>query len=140
MVVACLPQFSETATGHGVVHVPSRSMNAEQWLAGYRDRLTELQARTLRAQDALAAAEATVTSPDGAVTVTVNPAGALRALVLSERTATMTRTALAAAVLATAQTAQGRAASAAMAAVAPLLGQDSEAMSVLRSHFPRAER
>jgi hypothetical protein len=115
-------------------------MNAEQWLAGYRDRLTELQARTVRARDALAAAEATVTSPDGAVTVTVNPAGALRSLVLAERTATMSRSALAAAVLATAQAAQARAARAAVDAVAPVLGGDSAALGALRSHFPQDER
>jgi DNA-binding protein YbaB len=115
-------------------------MNAEHWLAGYRDRLAQLQARTLRAQDELAAAEATVTSPDGAVTVTVNPAGALRGLVLAERTATMSRSTLAAAVLATAQQAQGRAARVAMDAMAPVLGEDSEAMRILRSHFPGAER
>jgi DNA-binding protein YbaB len=109
-------------------------VDGEEWLAGYRDRLTALRARTERAQDALAHAEATVTSPDGAVTVTVNPAGALSSLVLSERTTTMTRAQLAAAVLATARTAQQEAGQRAMTAVAPILGgEDSEAMRVLRS-------
>ncbi|HZG92334.1 MAG TPA: YbaB/EbfC family nucleoid-associated protein, partial [Pseudonocardia sp.] len=96
-------------------------MNGEEWLAGYRDRLTDLRARTARAQDALARAEATVTSPDGAVTVTVGPTGALRGLVLAERTAGLSRTQLAAAVLATARTAQDRAAREAVDAAAPLL-------------------
>src|SRR3954466_3937456 len=103
-------------------------MNGEEWLAGYRDRLAALRARTERAQDALAHAEATVTSSDGAVTVTVNPAGALQRLVLSERTTVMTRVQLAAVVLATARTAHHEAAQRAMAAVAPMLGgEGSEA-------------
>jgi DNA-binding protein YbaB len=114
-------------------------MNGEEWLAGYRDRLAALRARTERAQDALAHAEATVTSPDGAVTVTVNPAGALRRLVLSERTTGMTRVQLAAAVLATAHTAQQEAAERAMSAVAPVLGgEGSEAMRTLRSNLGAA--
>jgi DNA-binding protein YbaB len=110
-------------------------MNGEEWLAGYRDRLAALRARTERAQDALAHAEATVTSPDGAVTVTVNPAGALQHLALSERTTGMTRVQLAAAVLATARAAQEEAARRALAAVSPLLGDDSEAMKVLRGNL-----
>jgi DNA-binding protein YbaB len=109
-------------------------VDGEEWLTGYRDRLTTLRARTERAQDALAHAEATVTSPDGAVTVTVNPAGALSSLVLSERTTTMTRAQLAAAVLETARTAQEAAAGQALAAVTPLLGENSPALAVLRSH------
>jgi DNA-binding protein YbaB len=113
-------------------------MNGEEWLAGYRDRLAALRARTERAQDALAHAEATVTSPDGAITVTVNPAGALQRLVLSERSTGMTRVQLAAAVLATARTAQQEAAERAMAAVAPVLGEGSEAMRALRSNLGAA--
>jgi DNA-binding protein YbaB len=111
-------------------------MSGEEWLAGYRDRLAELRARSDRAQDALAHAEATVSSPDGAVTVTVNPAGALQRLVLSERTTGMTRVQLAAAVLATARTAHQEAARRAVDAVAPVLGgEGSEAVRVLRSNL-----
>jgi DNA-binding protein YbaB len=115
-------------------------MNGEEWLAGYRDRLAALRARTERAQDALAHAEATVTSPDGAVTVTVNPAGALQRLVLAEKTTGMTRVQLAAAVLATARTARQEASQRAMSAVAPILGgEDSDAMRALRSSIGAAE-
>jgi DNA-binding protein YbaB len=111
-------------------------MSGEEWLAGYRDRLAALRARTERAQDALAHAEATVTSPDGAVTVTVNPTGALQRLVLSEKSTGMTRVQLAAAVVATARTAHQEAAGRAMVAVSPLLGgDDSGAMQVLRSNL-----
>ncbi|MGI9001886.1 MAG: YbaB/EbfC family nucleoid-associated protein [Pseudonocardia sp.] len=111
-------------------------MDAEQWLAAYRERLTEIGARAARAREELAGVEATASSRDGAVTVTVNPAGALRRLVLSERSEALTRTQLAAAVLATAAQAQGAAARQATAAVAPLIGEDSETMRLLRTHLP----
>ncbi|WP_214405993.1 YbaB/EbfC family nucleoid-associated protein [Pseudonocardia lacus] len=110
-------------------------MDAEEWLAGYRTRLAELEARAGRAQDALARAGATATSPDGAVTVTVDPVGGLRALVLSDRTAQMTRTQLAAAIVATAATARHEAAAEAVAVMAPLLGDGSAAMRMLRGHL-----
>jgi DNA-binding protein YbaB len=111
-------------------------VDAQEWLAGYRDRLAEIGARAGRAQDALARAEATATSPDGAVTVTVDPAGGLRGLVLAERTAGMSRTQLAAAIVATAGAARRGAAEAAVAAMAPLLGGAALAQRLLREHLP----
>lgn len=117
-------------------------MDAEEWLAGYRTRLAELEARSGRVQDALARAGATATSPDGAVAVTVDPAGGLRELVLSDRTSQMTRTQLAAAIVATAAAARHDAAVEAVAVMAPLLGEGSRAMDLLRGHLtagpPRA--
>jgi hypothetical protein len=114
--------------------------NPQEWLAGYRDRLDQLGARTARAQEALAHAEATATSPDGVVTATVDPAGALRALVLSERSANLSRTDLAAAIVATARIAQNRAARQAADAVAPLLDEHSEAMRLMRDRVDGGTR
>jgi hypothetical protein len=111
-------------------------MNAEQWLADYRDRLTDIGARAQRAQDALARAEATVTSPDGAVTATVDAGGGLRSLVLADRTAQMRPEQLAAAIVATAATARRAAAEGAIAAVSPLLGADSPAVRMMRDSLP----
>jgi hypothetical protein len=111
-------------------------MDGEQWLTSYQEGLREFGARAAQAQNALAGICATVTSRDGAVSVTVNPAGALQRLVLSERTEGMSRVQLAAAVLATARQAQGEAARQATDAVAPLIGADAEAMRMLRSHLP----
>jgi DNA-binding protein YbaB len=114
-------------------------MDGELWLASYQERLRNIGARAAKARQALVGVEATASSRDGAVTVTVNPAGALQRLVLSERTEAMTRVQLAAAVLATAREAQGRAAREATEAVAPLIGTDSAAMRVLREHLPVAD-
>lgn len=114
-------------------------MDGEQWLASYRGRLTDMGTRAARAQEALAGVSATASSRDGAVTVTVNPVGALQRLSLGERSEGMSRVQLAAAVLATAQQAQADAARQAAAAVAPLIGENSEAMRALRSYLPVTE-
>ena len=111
-------------------------MDGRAWLAAYEDRLQDVGGRAQRAQRALAGVTATVTSDDGAVTVTVNPAGALQALVLAEPAAGLTRDQLAATVLGTARKAQAEAARLAADAVAPLLGEGSEAMAVFRAHLP----
>ena len=113
-------------------------MDGDQWLASYQERLQEFGARATLAQRALAGVSATATSRDGAVTVTVDPAGAMQRLVLSERTETMTRVQLAASVVATAREARAEAARRATAAVAPLIGP--EATEMLRSHLPDGER
>ncbi|WP_232666228.1 YbaB/EbfC family nucleoid-associated protein [Pseudonocardia sp. TRM90224] len=110
-------------------------MEPEEWLAGYRTKLADVRARTEQAQRALAEVEATATSRDGAISVTVGPAGALTALVLGERSESMSRTQLAAAVLGAARRAQAEAARMAAAAVAPVIGQDSEAMRVIEAQL-----
>ena len=114
-------------------------MDGDQWLASYEGRLGEIRTSAARVQAALGAVEATAVSRDGAVTVTVDPSGALRRLVLSERTETMTRVQLAAAVVATAGQAREDAARQAADAVAPLLGGRGEAGRLIRSHLPAEE-
>lgn len=114
-------------------------MDGAQWSASYRGRLDEIGARAAQAQRALAGVEATASSRDGTVTVTVDPAGALRRLVLSERSEAMTRVQLAALVVATAGQARADAARQATDAVALLIGHGSEAMRMLRAYLPAEE-
>jgi DNA-binding protein YbaB len=111
-------------------------MDGRAWLASYGERLEEINERAQQAQRELAEVEATATSPDGAVTVTTDPAGALRSLVLGEAAEQLTREQLAAAVLGTACRARAEAAELAAAAVAPLLGEGTAGMALLRSHLP----
>jgi hypothetical protein len=113
--------------------VPSPGMDGRQWLDSYQHRLADLTARADRARTALAGVDGTASSQDGAVTVTVVPGGALRRLVFSERSESLTRTQLAALVVETAARAQAEADRRVNDAVAPLLGADSEAMRVVRS-------
>ncbi len=113
-------------------------MDGHEWLTAYQQQVRDIGVRAQRAQTELRHVEATTTNHDGAVTVTVNPAGALLRLVLHERADQLTRVQLAEAVLVTARQAQARAAREAIEAVAPLLGERSEAIRVLRAYLPEA--
>lgn len=114
-------------------------MDGRRWLDDYQQRLQDIRAQAHRAQTALAGVEATATSADGAVTVTAGPGGVLRRVVLSRRSEGLSRTQLGASVMAAVVQAQGDAARLATATLEPLLGRDSEAMRVLRSHLPATE-
>lgn len=84
-------------------------MDAQAWPRDHRRRLDGIAAGAERARAELETVEATASSRDGAVTVTVAAGGALRRLVLGERADTLGRQALADAVLATAAEAGERA-------------------------------
>jgi DNA-binding protein YbaB len=114
-------------------------MEPTAWLEDYRRRVREIGHRARSAQTELAAVEATATSRDGAVTVTVTPAGALQRLVLGERAEGLTRIQLADTVLATVRRAHAEAAERAAQTLAPLVGDRSEAMRLLRSQLPVPE-
>ena len=77
-------------------------MDGHAWIDGYRRRLGEIGARAARARAELETVEATASSRDGAVTVTVGAGGALQRLVLTERAEALGREQLAAAVVAAA--------------------------------------
>ena len=108
-------------------------MDDVDWLADYRGRLAEIGARAAQAQQALTGIEATVTSPDAAVTASANPGGMLLRLEFSDRAEALPRTQLAATVVATAGAARLEAARRAVEAVEPVVGPASEAMRVLRA-------
>lgn len=115
-------------------------MDGREWLAGYQDRLQDIRARAARAERALATVAGTATSRDGAVTVTVDQAGALQRLELTEHAEVLSRKELAATVLDTARQAQREAASQAEAALVPVFGERSAAMEMFRSHLAVPER
>jgi hypothetical protein len=115
-------------------------MNGLEWLGSYEERLQEIRARTTRAHEKLAGVTGTATSRDGAVVATVDSAGALQDLVLTEYADTLTREQLAAAVLATTRRARQEAAGQAEAALVPVFGEGSAAMALLRAHLTVAER
>jgi DNA-binding protein YbaB len=82
---------------------------------------------------------ATLTSKDGAATVTVNASGALQKLSFNPRAQGIPLNQLAATVLATAQRAQAQAARQITAVMAPVIGTDSEAMKFLEEQLPAPE-
>ncbi|MCX6465486.1 MAG: YbaB/EbfC family nucleoid-associated protein [Pseudonocardiales bacterium] len=97
-------------------------MDGRQWLAEHQQRLADLRVRAERVRTEVAAVTGSATSPDGAVTVTVAPGGALRGLRLAPRAEELTRTQLAALVVATAAEATAAAGRRVEEVVAPLRG------------------
>jgi DNA-binding protein YbaB len=101
--------------------------------------IAEIGQRAAEAQERLKHVAATATSADGAVTVTVNTAGALQQLSFGPRSEEMPRAALAAAVVATAHRAQAQAAKQLTAIMAPVIGENSDAMKFLEEQIPAPE-
>jgi DNA-binding protein YbaB len=112
---------------------------ADDWISSYLRRAEETQAMAEEAKSKLAQVAAQLSSPDEAVTLTVNASGALQTLQFGSAAERMSRDQLAGSVLATAHRAQAQAAQQVAAAMSPLIGQDSEAMDFLRQRIPGAE-
>jgi DNA-binding protein YbaB len=110
-------------------------MEPEQRLASYRHRVDEIERRASAARQSFATVAETATSSDGAVTLTVSPAGALLGLSIGPRAEELTRAQLAAAIVATAQLARAAAAQQAAEVMRPLLGDGSAAMRLVRSQL-----
>lgn len=82
---------------------------------------------------------ATLSSQDGAATVTVNASGALQKLAFGPKARELPLDRLAATVVATAQRAQAQAARQITEIMAPVIGDHSDAMRFLREQFPAPE-
>jgi hypothetical protein len=115
--------------------VASADMNGQQWRDDYRQRLAEIDDRVREAGQRLATLRATASSRDGAVMVTVDPAGALVGLAFAEPAGRLSRAELAELVLDTARAARARAGSQALAAVAAV-APDPEVLRMLRAQLP----
>ncbi|WP_433265518.1 YbaB/EbfC family nucleoid-associated protein [Actinosynnema sp. CS-041913] len=102
-------------------------MDPRQWLDDYESRLADLKQKSADLQENYAAANARVTSSDGAVTVTVGPNGGLLDLQLGHRACDLGPARLTALIMTTARTAQKQAAQRVVEAFEPL-GAGTEAM------------
>jgi DNA-binding protein YbaB len=118
-------------------HSPPPASEATTWLEEYRRRVADLGDRARRARAELDGLTATASSASGAVTVTVNPAGALQRLSFGERADELTRPKLAEAVLDAAREAHAAAARRSAEALEPLIG-DTEAGRFLAAALPPA--
>jgi DNA-binding protein YbaB len=101
--------------------------------------MPEIARRAAEAKARLERIAATATSPDGAVTVTVNTSGALQELTFGPRADELPRARLAASVVATAKRAQVQAAQQLTSVMAPVIGPDSDAMKFLQEQIPTPE-
>jgi DNA-binding protein YbaB len=104
----------------------------EAAVAEFKNKLTALRVRTEAARAALGAASATVTSTDGAVTVSVGAGGVLSELSFGPSAFDRGPHALANTVLTTVRTAKARALEQAEHDLTEIVGADSGAVAVLR--------
>ena len=111
-------------------------MDSNQAVASYADEVAGITARAEQAKEQIKNLAGTATSPDGAVTVTVNGSGSLRDISFGERADELPRTQLASAIMATARRAQAQASQQILAIMAPLVGEDSDAMRFVREQLP----
>jgi DNA-binding protein YbaB len=114
----------------------SQHPDAADPFAGFTAELTELRAKAEEVQERIKAATATVSSPDGAATVTVGPGGALMNLVFGERAYRRPPPALAALVLSLIGKAQRQVSAQVSGAFAEMVGENSSAMDVLNEFLP----
>lgn len=106
-----------------------------RWLEDLQGRVADMQAKTRAMAENLIASSATVTSKDGAVTVTVSPAGSLENLELKARAAEMSPARLTASIMEAVRAAQRGVSEKVVAAFAPI-GVDTEAMDLVLGFLP----
>ncbi|MDT7789708.1 MAG: hypothetical protein QOF58_8127 [Pseudonocardiales bacterium] len=112
--------------------------NPTQWVEEYEAKLADLKKKSEDLQENFAASTATVTSKDGAVTVTVGPNGGLQNLVLGHRAVELGAPRLTALILETARHAQKQAASKVLEIFQPL-GEGTEAYQMVADSIPADE-
>lgn len=95
----------------------------------------QMQEQASALQEAFAAAAATVTSPDGTVTVTLAPNGALSNIQLGRRACSLGEARLTMTIMATVREAQSRTARAVTSAVESIVG-NGEAVEMMKSFLP----
>jgi DNA-binding protein YbaB len=110
----------------------------EQWLAQYRSKIAGVQQAAEELRENIAQSEVTISSPDGAVTVTIAPGGGLRDLKFSHRASEHSYTELAALVMKTVRKGQRGTADKVIEAFEPI-GAGSSAMDLLTSLAPEEE-
>jgi DNA-binding protein YbaB len=106
-----------------------------QWVEEYEAKLADLKKKSEDLQENFAASTATVTSKDGAVTVTVGPNGGLQNLVLGHRAVELGAARLTALILETARRAQKQAAEKVLEIFKPL-GEGTEAYQMVSDSIP----
>ncbi|HWC79084.1 MAG TPA: YbaB/EbfC family nucleoid-associated protein [Pseudonocardiaceae bacterium] len=114
-------------------------MNPEEMVASYQQEVRDLAQRAEETKKQLKALTGTVSSPDGAVTVTVNAGGALQNLTFGPRAEEMPRAQLSALIVSTARRAQAKAAGQITGIMAPLIGENSKAMEFIKEQIPTVE-
>ncbi|PSL54617.1 YbaB/EbfC DNA-binding family protein [Saccharothrix carnea] len=113
-------------------------MDPQQWLDNFEAKLADLQRKSADLQENVENSQATASSPDGAVTITVGPNGGLLNIQLGHRATEMGSSRLTAVIMQTAKVAQKQAAQRVMEAFEPL-GEGTEALRMVSDAIPDDE-
>jgi DNA-binding protein YbaB len=111
-------------------------VNPNELLSEYMQEVDALAKRAQEAKKQLKQLSGTLNSSDGAVTLTVNAAGALQSLSFGARAEDMPKERLAALILSTARAAQIQAAQQVTSILAPIVGENSDAMRFVQEQIP----
>lgn len=115
---------------------PFAGMDPETMLRTLKQEADRMEAKARRLQEDLAAATATVTSPDGAVTVTLSPTGALQDISFSDKATNHRPSTLGPLVMKTVQTAQRQVADKVSESLSQQLGGE-QTMDFMRQFVPQ---
>jgi DNA-binding protein YbaB len=113
-------------------------MNPNQLVDSYQQEIAELAGRAEEARDRIKSLVGEASSPDGAVTVTVNGGGALQGISFGARADQLPKERLAAEIMAAVRRAQARASQQVLAIMGDLVGEDSAAMRFVEEQIPGA--
>ncbi len=116
---------------------PFAGMDPDAMLHALKQEADQLESKARKLQDELAAASATVSSPDGAVTVTLSQTGALQNISFSDKATNHRPDTLGALVMKTVQTAQ-RAVSERVAQSVSEQFDGADTMNFVRQYMPQA--
>jgi len=110
-----------------------------QLIEDYEQRTAALLERAEEAKSQITNLTGAATSSDGAVTVSVSAGGALLSLSFGTKADAMPKDRLAALVMATAKRAQAQAVGQIATIMAPVIGENSDAMRFVESQIPRID-
>jgi DNA-binding protein YbaB len=117
---------------------PFEGLDPDSMLRELQQQAEELEAKATQLRSELAAASATATSPDGAVTVTLSPTGALQNISFSAKAAAHKPEALGPLVMKTVQAAQREVSNRVTASLAQQFS-DPETMDFITQFMPKPE-
>ncbi|HEX3787335.1 MAG TPA: YbaB/EbfC family nucleoid-associated protein [Pseudonocardiaceae bacterium] len=110
--------------------------NTDDLIASFTEEMSQLKAKAELVQQQIRTANATVSAPDGAATVTVGPGGALVNLTFGERAYQRSPQQLSATVMELIGKAQRQVSAKVVAAFGEMVGENSAAMDVLTEFLP----
>lgn len=117
---------------------PTGDLDHDRMLADIAERAEKLRHTAAGVAATLAETTGTGRSPDGVVTATVSPTGALQDVQLSARASSLNPTQLSRSIMAAVRAAQSQASQAMVSAFAPL-GEGTDTLNMILEHIPKAD-